>query len=53
MLSESQVNCETVNLLLADFGNVNGTDTEFVKEISKWWLSLEIVILLWFNLASR
>lgn len=55
MLSDSRVNCETANLLLADFCTVSRTETEFVKEICKWWLGLEIVFcfLLWFNLTSR
>lgn len=43
MLSNSQVNCETANLLLEDFSIVSGTETAFVKEICKCWFCLEAV----------
>lgn len=33
MLSDSQVNCETTNLLLEDFDNESGTAIEFVKVV--------------------
>lgn len=43
MLSNSQVNCETANLLLEGFGIVSGAEIAFVKEICKWWFGLEAV----------
>lgn len=40
MLSNSQINYEIANLILEDFGAVNGNEIAFFKEISKWWLGL-------------
>ena len=50
MLSNSQVNCEAVKLLLEDFGIVSGTEIAFVKEIFKWWFGLEAVF--WCNSSN-
>lgn len=42
MLSDSQVNCETTNLLLEDFDTESGTEIAFVKEVFQWLLGLKI-----------
>lgn len=35
MLPNSQVNCETANLLLENFDIVSGSEIAFIKEICK------------------
>lgn len=44
MLSNSQINCETANLLLENFDIVSGSEIAFIKEICKSWLGLETVV---------